>query len=106
MQNHAAHSDLSSNAKFSRLVWPPTDDARFTHRALGAQLWKLLTSFTTQTRGAIGRIAAFLKRADLSERDVAACYDGHKWCDSSERHLNEELAAIRHGQALPFQRDD
>lgn len=106
MQNHAAHSDLSSSAKFSTLAWPPNEVVRSAHRARGGRSRKLLTSFTTRIRGAIGAIGAFLKRADRSERDVAARYEGHKWRDSSERRLNDELAATRHGQALPFQRDD
>ena len=42
-------------------------------------------------------LIAILSRPDRSERDVVACYEGNKWCDSSERRLNDELAMMRHG---------
>jgi len=90
-------SDFSSNVKFSKLDWPPTEYVRSAHRARGVLLRQLLSS-----------LVATLKRPDRSERDVAARYDGHKWCDSNERRLNDELAILHHGQSrsLPFLRDD
>src|SRR5690348_2560668 len=75
-----ARSDSPSHVKFSKLDWPPTEYVRSAHRARGALLRRWLSS-----------MAATLKRADRPERDVAARYEGHKWCDSSERRLNDEL---------------
>jgi hypothetical protein len=56
----------------------------------------------------VSSLTAILKRAGRSEGDVAARYEGHKWCDSSERRLNDELAILHHGQSrsLPFLRDE
>jgi hypothetical protein len=47
-------------------------------------------------RQLVSLLNAILKRADRSERDVVARYKGHRWCDSSERRLNDELAMIRY----------
>jgi hypothetical protein len=90
-------SDFPSHAKFSKLDWPPTEYVRSAHRARGALLRQGLSS-----------LAAMLKRPDRSESGVAARYEGRKWCDSSERRLNDELAMLHHGQsrALPFLRND
>jgi hypothetical protein len=83
-----ARSDSSSNVRFSKLDWPPTEYVRSAHRARGVLLRQWVSSLT-----------AILKRAGRSEGDVAARYGGHKWCDSSERRLNDELAVLHHGQS-------
>lgn len=108
MQDRAASSGPSLNAKFSKLDWPPTDSVRSAHRARGELLRQLLERSLRGAGQLVSLPMAILKRADRSERDVAARYEGHKWCDSSERRLNNELATIHHGQtrALPFLRDD
>jgi hypothetical protein len=46
-------------------------------------------------RRLLSSLDAILNRAGRSERDVVARYEGQKWCDSSERGLNDELAMIR-----------
>ena len=96
-QRSRTRSDFSSSVKFSKLDWPPTEYVRSAHRARGVLLRQLLSSLVTM-----------LKRPDRSESDVATRYKGHKWCDSSERRLNDELAIRHHGQSrsLPFLRDD
>jgi hypothetical protein len=43
----------------------------------------------------VSLLIAILKRADRSECDVVTRYQGQRWCDSSERRLNDELAMIR-----------
>lgn len=37
------------------------------------------------------RTAAFLEQAVQSEQAIFAHYAGRRWCDSTERALNEEL---------------
>lgn len=90
-------SDSSPNVRFSKLDWPPTEYVRSAHRARGALLRQWVSS-----------LIAMLKQADRSDGDVAARYGGRKWCDSSERRLNEELTILHHGQSrsLPFPCDD
>ena len=66
MQNHAANSHYSSNAKFSKLDWPPTEFVRAAHRARG----KLLREFASAVGHWLGM--AFVGSPAPSDRTSAA----------------------------------
>jgi hypothetical protein len=38
-------------------------------------------------------VAAFIKRSE--EDDVVSWYEGHSWCDSSERSMNYDIMTSR-----------
>jgi len=100
MKNCSENLGLLSNGRFSTLDWPTHEMIAAAHRERGKALREM-------TSALYHRLWFFLASSPLlsnqarREDDVAARYVGDRWCDTSERKLNDELMAGHRGSFMP-----
>ena len=92
MKNCAENPRLLSNGKFSTLDWPTHEMIAGAHRARGKALRQMTSTLYHRLWSTLARIA----RVQTASADGV----GDRWCDTTERKLNDELIVGHRGSFM------